>query len=672
MSATGFPVHKVVEGRSDEFKAHFLGTYFSMPVRFTKLLEITPTPDTVPEVLDAIVEFSRNQLGRETVLCKDTPDFINNRLMAITGSYSVAYALENDYAVEEVDAITGTLIGRPDLTPPFQLIDTVGVELMALLNAGLYPTIPDDSYREVLRGKKSTALFSKIMIEGWIGKKKTFYKEETGTGRSELSVLNLKTFQYEPFKEVHFESVEAVSKIEDLGHRLKALLSYEDRAAVYVRNTLYFNLAYAAYVAPKITYSVADVDAATRLGALYEAGPFEIWDMLGVAETAAKMEAGGLEVADWVKQMLGDGQTTFYQNGSHYNFSTKTYRPEAVDENIIRVNDLRRAGKEVARNDFARLLDMGDGVALLEFHNNPTSFLFSNTIDADTVAMVNTALERLQTDFDALVVGNDGRNFSSGANIATVVRGIERGTLDEVGIIILSIADAGLKLRHAPKPVVTAPHQVSVGAGMVLAMAGWAAVAAVETNLGLAEAKLGVIAAAGGCKEMLRVQVNPAMRTGDADVLSAVREAFQQLATSKISNTAWEAKSLGYLRGTDTIMVNDNYLLAEAKRQALQLVASGAQPPEFEKIYVAGPDVFAALNEDIQRMVQEGKINAYEGKVIRKTAHVLCGGNIRTPAWVEPSYIFDLECEAFLSLLGEEKTRERLTNFVQTGRLLRN
>lgn len=676
VNVTGFPLDKVAEGCSAAFKRYFLGAFFSAPVRYTTLLEVRPTPETAPDVLNSLREFCQSKLGRDIVICPDTPDFINNRLMADFGSHDQNAALENNYSVEAADAITGVLIGRPDITLTFRVLDSVGLELMALLNANLYPAIADDPGRDVLRNKKSQSLFRKMMIATWLGQSRTFYKDKVDKNTDDPSyvqVLDLPTQTYKPFQAPHFDSVTAVQGIEDLGERLKALLAYpeSDRAASFARQSLYFDLAYAASLAPRIAHTVADVDMAVRAGSLlYVAGPFEIWDMLGVAETVTKMEAAGFTVADWVKQMLAAGHSRFYQDNRYYDFNTRQYSQAAKP--IALIGDLRHVGQEIARNEFARLRDMGDGVGLLEFHKNPTSYLFSNTIDDGTVQMTYTALERLQTDFEALVVGNNGRNFSSGANIAGVLELLEQGAWDQLSAVILAIGQAALKLRQAPKPVVTAPHHISVGAGTVLAMTGWKSVAALEINLGFAEVNLGVIAAAGGCKETLRVKVNPALRAGTTDVVSVVRKAFQQLATSKLSNTAWEAKSLGYLRETDTVRVNSNDLLGEAKRQALELVASRAKPQELEQVYVAGPDARAVLEDDIQRMIRAGQINDYLGRVMGKTAFVICGGDIRAPAWVDPNRILELECEAFLALLGEQKTIERLTTFVKTGRLLNN
>ncbi|RMG95302.1 MAG: 3-hydroxyacyl-CoA dehydrogenase/enoyl-CoA hydratase family protein [Chloroflexi bacterium] len=666
-NTSGIPIHKIAEGRSDDFRAHFLGTHFFNPPRYLKLLEVIPTPDTSPEVLDFMVAFGRDVLGKGVVVCKDTPNFIANRFIAVAGSYAVEYALQNGYTIEEVDAITGPLIGRPK-TATFRLTDLVGLDVMYYVNSNLYPAIPDDKYREYLRGEKSSALYEKMMANKWLGNKtgQGFYKKVTVDGKREFWVLNPETMEYEPPKKPRFESVGAVRKIEDLGERLRALLTYEDRAAEYVRATLYFNLAYAAYVTPEIAHSIADVDAANRWGFAHEAGPFEIWDMLGVAETAEKMEAAGYEVAEWVKEMLAAGHTSFYENGRYYDFQTKTYQPKPIDKNVILISDLRAGGKELERNESASLHDMGDGVLLLEFHAK------MNAIDADIVAMANRALERLETDFDALVIGNNGQDFCVGANIAMIGIAAAQGMWEQVEQSVRALQEVTFKLRHAPKPVVTAPHQRVLGGGVEFTMAGWDTVADHETYMGLVEVGVGLIPAGGGCKELLRRKVNPVMRTPNADVLPVMQEVFEQIATAKVGTSAWEDKALGYLRETDQIVMNSDHRLAAAKRRALQLAEAGVRPPEVEKIYAAGRDVLYALNLGVQSFVWAGYATEYDAHIGRKLAYVLCGGDISAGSWVDPWYILDLEREAFLSLLGEEKTRARIMHMLQTGKPLRN
>ncbi|MCB8942784.1 MAG: 3-hydroxyacyl-CoA dehydrogenase/enoyl-CoA hydratase family protein, partial [Ardenticatenaceae bacterium] len=567
-NTSGIPIHQIAEGRSDEFKAHFLGTHFFNPPRYLKLLEVIPTPDTSSEVLDYMVQFGREVLGKGVVVCKDTPNFIANRFIAIAGSYVQEYAFEHGYTVAEIDAITGPLIGHPK-TATFRLMDLVGIDVMLHVNNNLYPAIPEDKYREVLRGEKSQGVYGRFQENKWFGNKsgQGFYKQVRGASGREFHTLDPETFEYANPPSVRFDSVGAVRKIEDLGERLKALLAHEDRAAQFVRDTTYFTLAYAAYISPEIAHNIVDVDNANRWGFAHEAGPFEMWDMLGVAETAEKMQAAGFEIADWVQEMLASGGESFYKNGSYYDYNTKSYQPIAEDKNIILVKDLYAQDKEVARNASASLLDMGDGVMLLEFHAK------MNAIDTDMVAMAYEGLSRLDSDFAAMVIGNNGPDFCVGANIAMIGIAAAQGMWDQIDAQIKALQDVTFKLRHAPKPVVTAPHQRVLGGGVEWTMAGWTAVADHETYMGLVEVGVGLIPAGGGVKEMIRRHINPVMKTEHADILPIMQKVFQQVATAQVAASAWEARSMGYLLPTDTIVMNSDHRLAKAKQVALQLVA---------------------------------------------------------------------------------------------------
>jgi 3-hydroxyacyl-CoA dehydrogenase len=666
-NTSGIPISQIAAGRSAEFRAHFLGTHFFNPPRYLKLLEIIPTDDTASEVVAFMKRFGSEMLGKGVVICKDTPNFIGNRFFAVASSFGLEYALQNGYSIAEVDAITGPPIGRPK-TATYRLLDLVGLDVMAHVNNNLYEAVPDDDYREVLRPQRTAALMTTMLDKKWLGNKsgQGFYKEQRVNGAREFWTLNPTTMEYEAAPKIRFESIGAIRNLEDLGERLRRLLSFEDRAADYARNLLYYGFAYAAYVAPEITYRLSDVDDAMRWGFGHEAGPFEMWDMLGVAETAAKMEARGLTVAPWVKEMLSTGHDCFYKNGSVYDFETRTYRPMETDKNIIRVSDLRMAGKPVEHNDSASLHDMGDGVALFEFHAK------MNAIDQDIIDMAYKALKRLDSDFDALVIGNDGEHFSAGANLFAVGVAAASGHFDELDKMVRALQTATFNLRHAPKPVVTAPHQMALGGGVEMAMAGWESVAAHEVYMGLVEFGVGLIPAGGGCKEVLRRKVNPVMRAANADVLPPLQEAFEQIALAKVSTSAWEARSLGYLSPTDTIVMNGDHRLARAKQRALQLVAAGARPPEVEKIYAAGRDALYALKLGVRSLLWGNYASEYDAQIAGKLAYVLTGGDISAPAWVDPWYILDLEREAFLSLLGEEKTRERMMHMLQTGKPLRN
>ena len=666
-NTSGIPINEIANGRSDEFKAHFLGTHFFNPPRYLKLLEIIPTNDTAAEVTEFMSTFGRDVLGKGVVVCKDTPNFIGNRFFSVAGSYAMEYALEKGYSVSEIDTITGPTIGRPK-TATYRLMDLVGIDIMAHVNSGLYGAIPEDKYREVLNGKHIMPLIDKLVENKWLGNKtgQGFYKKTMVNGKREFWTLNPETMEHEATEKVRFASIGAVRKIEDLGERLRQLLAQDDRAATYVRDTLYFNLEYAAYVAPEIAYKLSDVDKAVKWGFSHEAGPFEIWDMLGVPETVEKMEAAGYAVADWVKEMLASGQSSFYQDGEEYDFTNKQMQPQDIDKNIVLVENLHGAGKEVARNDSASLLDMGDGVMLFEFHAK------MNAIDDQIIAMGHEALQRLNTDFDAMVIGNDGDNFCVGANLFAigVAAGSERW--DDLDKMIHGLQKLTFGLQHAPKPVVTAVHQMALGGGVEMAIAGWESVVSHESYMGLVEVGVGLIPAGGGCKELIRRRINPVMQNKNGDVLPVLQDVFTQVATAKVGTSAWEALELGYVNPDDTIIMNADHRLAKAKERALQLVESGARPPEIEKLYAAGRDAFYALKLGVQGFVWGNYASEHDAVISEKLAWVLTGGNLSAPTWVDPWYILDLERQMFLELLKEEKTRNRMMHMLQTGKPLRN
>ena len=662
-NTSGIPIHQISEGRSEEFKKHFLGTHFFNPPRYLKLLEVIPTPATDPSVAEYMVRFGRDVLGKGVVVCKDTPNFIGNRFFSMAASYGIEYALENDYSVPEVDVITGPTIGRPK-SATFRLMDLVGLDVMQHVNSNLYAAVIDDAYRETLRPEKLSGVMQEMLEKKWFGNKsgQGFYKQVFVNGKREFWALNMKTMDYEPAPKVRFDSIGDVRKIEDLGKRLLKLLTYDDRAANYIRDTLYFGFAYAAYVTPEIAYRLSDVDDAVRWGFGHEAGPFEMWDMLGVAETAEKMEAMGLEVATWVREMLASGIDSFYKGDSYYDFESGNYKLKDIDKNIVVLSGL----SEIEKNLSASLRDMGDGVGLLEFHAK------MNAIDQDIIDMSHKALERLNSEFDALVIGNDGSNFCVGANLFAVAMAAQQGMWDTLSSMIKELQAATFNLRHAPKPVVTAVHQMALGGGAEYAMTGWETVAAHESYIGLVEFGVGLIPAGGGCKEILRRKVNPTMRVANADVLPVMQETFEQVALAKVGTSAWEAKEMGYLAEKDMIVMNSDHRLSKAKERALQLVASGIRPPETEQIYAAGRDAYSALLMGIKSLEWGGYASEHDAKIAKKLAFILCGGNISAPAWVDPWHILDLEREAFLSLLGEAKTIERIMHMLQTGKPLRN
>jgi 3-hydroxyacyl-CoA dehydrogenase len=668
-NTSGIPVASIAEGRSEGFRQHFLGTHFFNPPRYLKLVEIIPTPDTLSEVVDFTSHFLEYRLGKGVVPAKDTPNFIANRFFSGTAGFAMHYILENDYTVEEVDAITGPPIGRPK-TATFRLIDLVGVDVWEHVGRNLAPAIPHDEHAlRYLESEKVNRLIHTMVEHGWLGNKTKvgFYKEVRQDGKKEYWPLNLKILEHEPPTKVRFESLGKAKEIEDLGERLKVLIDGEDRASQLVEALTYQGFAYASERIPEIADSPKPIDDAIRWGFNYEAGPFETWDMLGVQETIEPMKAAGFSPAPWVEEMLVEGYPSFYEyDGDRkvavYNPTRRTYEPIQKSPLIISLGDL----KEVEKNQSATLWDMGDGVLCVEYHSK------ANAQDEDIWKMVNLALDKAETDFEGVVIGNEASIFSAGANVFVAVMAAQSGMWHELEAGLKAFQDLNMRMRYFPKPVVVAPAGPAVGGGAEVVMHASRVVAAAETYLGQVEIGVGVIPAGGGTKELLRRVLNPPMRTKDALALPYLQRVFELIGMAKVATSAEEAREFGFLSDCDRVVLNRDHLLAEAKREVLHMRDSGYHPPLPEKIYAAGRDGLAALQVGIF-MLKEGKyITEYEAHIAGKLAYVMCGGEISHPAWVSEQYILDLEREAFLSLCGEEKTQQRMWNFLQTGKPLRN
>ncbi len=672
-NTSGLSINAIASGRREDFARHFLGTHFFNPPRHLNLLEVIPGDKTAPDVVSAITEFGTKILGKGVVLCKDTPNFIANRFISIVGNFAIAYAIDHGYTVEEVDNLTGPVIGHPK-SGTFRLNDIVGNDVAVHVARNLYPAIPNDESREILCHEGTTRVFDFLLKNNWLGDKtgQGFYKKVEKDGQREFWPLDLKTLDYVPPQKVRFESVGKVRKIEDTGARIKALISETDRAAQYVWHLHAFYLAYASRRMGEIADDIVSVDNANRWGFAHELGPFEIWDAIGVRESVARMEADGYQVAAWVHEMLDRGIETFYQrdaNGivtGHYDLKQKRYVPRIEDKNVIVLNHLRAVGKEIERNDSASLIDLGDGIGLLEFHSKV------NSIDEDILKMARRALERLDSDFDGLVIGNQGEQFSAGANIFMVAMAAQSGLFEQLDQMLRLSQEVCQMFRYNAKPVVTAPFGMALAGGAEFAMSGTRAVAHAELYIGLVEMGVGLIPASGGCKELLRRIVNPVMQVQNADPLPPLQKVFEQIALAKVSGSAMQARDMGYLLPADRIVMNKAHLLAEAKRTALDLIAGGYTPMPRQKIYAAGRDVKAAMQMAVFTL-QEGRYaSEHDAKIASKLANVLTGGDLSAPAWVDEQYILDLEREAFLSLAGEPKTLERIQYMLTVGKPLRN
>ena len=658
-NTSGIPIAEIVADCSADFRTRFLGTHFFNPPRYLKLLEIIPTQDTDANVVEVMSDFGRNTLGKGVVLCKDTPNFIANRFGAITGSFIAETALANGYPVAEADMLLGPLIGRPK-TGYFRLGDLVGLDIRANVLRNLYPAIPHDDYRELLMGKTLWSVFDEMIANGWLGNKagQGFVKKMMVDGKRQFWTLDPTDFEYKPSQISGYPSVEAIKKNRSLVERLRHLLRADDRGAQFVKSVVFNMLEYAAYVTPQIAYSLADVDNAVRWGFNYEMGPFEVWDALGVAETAAQMEANGHRVAKWVTAMLASGRSSFYDEEGVYDFAGGGIRQKSTDPRHLSISTL----PTVTKNDSASLRDMGDGVLLLEFHSK------ANALDSDIFQIGRQALERLASDFNALVIGNEGRHFSVGAKLGAATDGDPH---EAAASRIRLGQQFMMDVRHAAKPVVTALHGRALGGGCEMAMQGWRSVAAHELIIGLVEFNVGLVPAWTGVKELLRRRINPIAEENPDDVLPQLQVLLSQLMQAKVSSSAWEAKSLGYLRDGDVIVMNPDHRLVVAKELALELVSQKRPAPAVEKIYAAGAEAYNALEQMLRQQEADGKISQFDGVIGRQLATILTGGKI-APQWVDPWQILDLERDASLAIRFDDRSIARMQHMLATGKPLRN
>ena len=669
-NTSGIPIKDIAAGCSEGFKQHFLGMHFFNPPRYLKLLEVIPTDDTMPEVVEFISHFGEFRLGKGIVLCKDTPNFIGNRLAFGTGAFGMHYILENGYTVDEVDALTGPLIGNPK-TATFRLIDLVGVDVWEHVGKNLAPAIPHDKLaQEYLASPKPAKLISAMVEKGWLGNKTKvgFYKEvRTEEGKKEFWSLDLDTLEHTPAGKPRFDSVGKAKDVENLGERLKVMLGEDDKAAKLIKALTYQGFQYASTLLPEVADTPKPLDDAARWGFMHEAGPFEKWEMLGVAATVAAMKAEGYAPADWVEAMLKSGKETFYQ----YENGTKVGVYDVTKKDYVRIERtpgliLLKEQTEITKNAGASLYDIGDGVACVEFHTK------MNTLDDDIFNITLEALDRAESEFDGLVIGNEADNFSAGANLFMVVVAAQQKMWDTLEGAVKKLQDMNMRMRYFPKPVVIAPAGMALGGGCEVSMHASRVVAASETYIGLVELGAGVIPAGGGTKEIMRRVINPAMRTESAEVLPVLQRAFLQIGQAKVATSAWEARDMGIFGPQDRIVLNREHLLTEAKKEVLHMVNAGYAPPAPELIYAAGRDMRGALLVGAWMFAQGGYITEYEKVIASKLAHVLAGGELSKATWVSEQYILDLEREAFLSLCGEAKTQERMWALLNTGKPLRN
>lgn len=589
-------------------------------------------------------------------------------------SHLLNHAIENGFTIEEVDALTGPIIGHPK-TATFRLFDLVGIDVIAHVTANLFPAIPHGPCRDVLKGEQSSTLIGQMLERQWLGNKtgQGFYKEmKTPEGRR-FYRINPTTMEYEAQDKPRFESLEATRLVPDAGERIKRICGADDRAARFTWATTSFACNYAASLVPEVAGNIRSIDHACKWGFGHELGPFEIWDALGVSGSVARMEAEGKTVTPWVKEMLAAGHTSFYKkvNGrlQCYNPAAGAYCACEEDPRAIALKALKTDKKRVlASNASASLLDMGDGVLCLEFHSKV------NALDSRVFEMMARAREEMERDWVGMVIGNQGPHFCAGADLNMFVDMAEKKDWGGMDAMIREAQDVVMGFRYSSKPVISAPFNMVLGGGGEVMMAASAICAAAETYVGQVEAGIGVVPALGGCKELLRRVVSPIVRKSpDIDPLPFLRQVFELVAMAKVSGSAAEAGQWGFLTPTDRIVMNPFHLLPEAKRMVLDLVDSGWRPVvRGREIWAMGATALAALQVGIWGFREAGYISEHDALIAGKAAHILCGGRLSRPQWVDPQVILDLEREGFLSLLGTQKTLDRVLHMLKTGKPLRN
>jgi 3-hydroxyacyl-CoA dehydrogenase len=672
-NTSGLRIRDIGTGRSAQFQAHFLGTHFFNPPRYLKLLEVIPGEQTKPEILDFMRRFASERLGKGVILCKDTPNFIANRLFSITNAFTLHYALEYGYTIEEVDQLTGELIGNPK-TATFRLLDLVGIDIMADVRNHLYPSLAGDPFREVLQSEQVERLATAMIEHGWLGRKsgQGFYRRVATEAGAEFWWLDPDSLEYRAPTRPRFDSVGKHKDVTEVGERLRRLVGEQDRAGSFLWATTAFGLRYAASLVPQVSPDLVSIDSAMKWGFMQELGPFERWDGLGVAESVGRMELEGNAVAPWVMEMLAAGIGSFYQRDGDrtvgcYDPLSRKVEPLVRDPRVIAIRDLKTQGKELQANPSASLLDLGDGVLLLEFHSP------ANSLDEDILRMADDALQELARDeWQALVIGNQGTHFSAGANLFAMAVAAQQGERDLIEQGTRSLQSLLQRMRANPKPIVAAVFGMALAGGAEVVMGAARVVAAAESYIGLVEAGVGLIPAGSGSKEMLRRVLGPVMTTPNADGLPHLQKVFELIALAKVSESAEQAREMGFLGPADRIVMNSDHLLAEAKREALAMVGAGYRPDPAGKVWAAGRDALANLRQMIWSTRQAGFASDHDVVVASRLAHVLTGGDLSRPGWVPEEHILELEREAFLALTAEPKTQARMWHMLQHRKPLRN
>lgn len=666
-NTSGIPIHLMAEGRSDDFKKHFCGTHFFNPPRYLRLLEIIPTPFTDQAVVNFLLHYGDLYLGKTTVLCKDTPAFIANRI-GVYGIMAIFKLVEKmGLSIDDVDTLTGPLIGRPK-SATFRTADVVGIDTLVKVAKGVYDNCPADEARDTFT---IPAWLQKMVDNNWLGDKtgQGFFKKTKGSeGEKEILTLNLKTMEYGPRQKPKFASVEAAKPIDDLKTRLKALCTGMDKASEFYRHFHYGLFSYVSHRVPEISDEIYRVDDALMAGFGWEIGAFESWDVLGVENTAKKMQTAGYQVASWIDEMIASGAKSFYkvENGKrlYYDVPSKTYKSLPGGETFIVMKNFEN--ETIWKNSACRLYHLGDEVLGLEWYTKLGS------IGGEVLEGIQKSVSVAEEKYKGLVIANDGQNFSAGANVGMIFMLAIEQEYDELDMAIRMFQNTMTRVRFSAVPVVVAPHGLALGGACELSLHADKVCPAAETYIGLVELGVGLIPGGGGTKEFV-VRAADEMHEDEPETIT-LKNRFLTIATAKVATSAYEAFDLGILRkGQDEVIINQNRRIAEAKRSVIEIFESGYTMPVVRKdIKVLGRSALGALYAGINGMLTAGYATQHDSVVAKKLAYVMCGGDLSEPTLVSEQYLLDLEREAFLSLCGEKKSLERIQSVLKSGKPVRN
>ena len=667
-NTSGIPIHLMAKGRSDDFKKHFCGTHFFNPPRYLRLLEIIPTPFTDTEVVDFLMDYGSLQLGKTTVLCKDTPAFIANRI-GVFGMMAIMNTMEKlQLTVDEIDALTGPIIGRPK-SATFRTADVVGIDTLVKVANGVYDNCPADEAKDLFI---IPAWLNKMVENKWLGDKTSqgFFKKmpPSPKGEKEIQTLNLSTLEYEPRKKLKFATLEIAKPIDDLKTRLKALCAGTDKAGEFYRQFHYNLFAYISHRIPEITDELYRVDDGMMAGFGWEIGAFETWDVLGVAKTTEAMKAAGFSVAPWIDEMLASGATSFYkvENGKRlfYDVSSKTYKAMPGGDAFIVMKNF--AGETVWKNSACRTYHLGDDVLGLEWYTKMGS------IGGEVLEGIQKSISLAEDKYKGLVIANEGANFSAGANVGMIFMLAIEQDYDEIDMAIRMFQNTMMRCRYSAIPVVVAPHGLALGGACEMSLHADKVIAAAETYTGLVEVGIGVIPGGAGTKEFV-LRAADEMHDGEVDTIT-LQNRFLTIATAKVATSAHEAYDLGiYRKGRDLISINPGRRIAEGKQAVIDLYDDGyVMPVERTDIKVLGRGALGAMLAGINGMRLGNYATEHDATVAKKLAYVMCGGDLSEPTLVSEQYLLNLEREAFLSLCGEKKTLERIQSILKSGKPLRN